>query len=45
MSEAGVGVGAAWSRPFLRGAGAGAEPIWSEPELNPAPRTSGAGAA
>ena len=30
-------------QPFLLGAGA--DPIWSEPELAPGPRTSGAGAA
>ena len=29
----GAGVGAAWSRPFLSGAGAGADTIGSEPEL------------
>ena len=36
-----------WSRSrlFLPGAGAGADPIWSEPESAPGPRTSGAGAA
>ena len=39
------GAGAAWSRLFLPGAGARADPIWSEPELAPGPRTSGAGAA
>ena len=37
------GAGAAWSRLFLPGAGA--DPIWSEPESAPGPRTSGAGAA
>ena len=37
------GAGAAWSRLFLPGAGA--DPIWSEPEAAPGPRTSGAGAA
>ena len=37
------GAGAAWSRLFLPGAGAGADPIWSEPEAR-GPRTSGAGA-
>ena len=35
------GVGAAYCRPFLPGAGAG--PIW--PESAPGPRVSGAGAA
>ena len=37
------GVEAAWSCLFLPGAIA--EPIWSEPESAPGPRTSGAGAA
>ena len=37
------GAGAAWSRLFLPGAGA--DPIWSEPESAPGPWTSGAGAA
>ena len=37
------GAGAAWSRRFLPGAGA--NPIWSEPESAPGPQTSGAGAA
>ena len=37
------GVGAAWSRLFLPGAGA--DQIWSEPESAPGPRTSEAGAA
>ena len=36
------GAGAAWSRLFLPGAGA--DPIWSEPESAPGPRTSGVGA-
>ena len=36
------GAGAAWNRLFLPGAGA--DPIWSEPELAPGPHTSGAGA-
>ena len=36
------GAGAAWSRLFLPGAGA--NPIWSEPESAPGSRTSGAGA-
>ena len=35
--------GAAWSLFFLPGAGA--DPIWSEPESAPGPRTSGARAA
>ena len=38
-----AGAGAAWSRFFLPGAGA--DPIWSEPEAARGPRTSGAGAA
>ena len=37
------GAGAVWNRLFLPVAGA--DPIWSEPELAPGPRTSGAGAA
>ena len=45
----GAGVGAAWSRPFLSGAGAGVDPIGSEPESAPEPWASraeaGAGAA
>ena len=41
LSGAGADVGAAWSRPFLPGDGA--DPIWSEPESAPGPRTSGAG--
>ena len=44
MSGAGAGVGAAWSRHFLPGAGARADPIWSEPELFPEPWNSGASA-
>ena len=34
------GAGAAWSRLFLPGAEA--DPIWSEPESAPGPRTAGA---
>ena len=34
-----------WSRSRLFLPGAGADPIWSEPESAPGPRTSGAGAA
>ena len=37
------GVGAAWSRPFLPGAGV--DPIWREPETPLGPRTPGARAA
>ena len=36
------GAGATWSR--LVWPGAGADPIWSEPDLAPGPWTSGAGA-
>ena len=39
------GAGAAWSRLFLPGAGAGADPSRSEPESAPGPWSSGAGAA
>ena len=41
MSGAGAG-GGAWCRPFLTGAGAGADPIWSEPGSVPGPGNSGA---
>ena len=37
------GAGAAWCHLFLPGAGA--DPIWSEPESAPGPRISGSGAA
>ena len=37
------GAGAAWSRLFLPEAGA--DPVWSEPDSAPGPRTSGARAA
>ena len=37
--------GAAWSRLFLPGAGAGADPSRSEPESAPGPWRPGAGAA
>ena len=39
------GAGAAWSRLFLPGAGAGADPSRSEPESAPGPWRPGAGAA
>ena len=38
------GAGAAWSHLFLPGAGVGADPSRSEPELAPEPWPSGAGA-
>ena len=43
MKNVKYGAGAVWSRLFLPGAGA--DPILSEPESAPGPRTFGAGAA
>ena len=40
MKNVKYGAGAVWSRLFLPGAGA--DPVWSEPESAPGPRTCGA---